>query len=81
MSPLVWELVVILILFKLPVAYVCWVAWWAIKAEPEVGPQSDDAGWQPWRRPSGPRPRRGGPHGTPARRASHRVRRPGRLEA
>jgi len=61
-----WELVFTLVLLKIPVAYVGWVIWWAIKAEPEVGAQggTDGVNWQPWRRPSPNgtgRPRRGGP--------------------
>ncbi|HWE81532.1 MAG TPA: hypothetical protein VG265_07765 [Gaiellaceae bacterium] len=62
-----WELVLTLVLLKIPVAYVGWVIWWAIKAEPEVGTQggTDGVNWQPWRRPSpsdaSNRPDRGGP--------------------
>jgi hypothetical protein len=71
----VWELVFMLVILKIPVVYLCAVVWWAIKAEPEVegGGATEDAApepWRPWhsrRRQSGPRPRRGGPHGSPAR--------------
>ena len=48
------ELFVVLILLKLPVAYVGYVLWWAIKAEPELGTEGGTEGmnWAPWRRPS-----------------------------
>jgi hypothetical protein len=64
---LLWELVFVLILLKIPIAYVCWVIWWAIKAEPELGTEggTDGVNWKPWRRPSPTvspeRSRRGGP--------------------
>ena len=70
---LVWEIVFVLLILKLPVAYVCWVIWWAVKAEPELGVEGEaDSGhsWAPWRRrPTGPRPPRNGPHGAPTRTA------------
>ncbi len=48
------ELFVVLILLKLPVAYVGYVLWWAIKAEPELGAEGGTEGmnWAPWKRPS-----------------------------
>jgi len=55
------------VILKIPLIYVCWVVWWAIKAEPVIGSEGEQAhqfNWKPWRRPDGPRPRRGGPHGT-----------------
>jgi hypothetical protein len=66
---LIWEIVFVLVILKLPVAYVCWVIWWAVKAEPELGIEGDGGGshWLPWRRRRGPRPPRNGPHGVPAR--------------
>ena len=54
-------------ILKLPVAYVCWVIWWAVKAEPELGVEGEtdsgvlDALAPP---PTGPRPPRNGPHGS-----------------
>ena len=69
----VWEIILMLVVLKIPVAYVGWVIWWAIKAEPEVGTEGGTEGvnWRPWRRPSPTaspvRPRRGGPHGAPTR--------------
>jgi len=66
-----WEIVFVLVILKIPVAYVGWVIWWAVKAEPEIGAEGgmDGISWRPWLRPSpdAPRPRRGGPHGAPVR--------------
>ena len=48
-----WELVIVLVVLKIPVFYVGWVIWWAIKAEPELGTEGGTEGvnWTPWRRP------------------------------
>jgi hypothetical protein len=71
-----WELLFMMLVLKIPVVYLCAVVWYAIKAEPEpAGGESasseGDGGpspWKPWQyRRSGARPRRGGPHGAPAR--------------
>lgn len=54
-----------MLILKIPIAYLALVVWYAIRAEPEPGADSSDSfKWRPWRRPTGPRPRRGGPHGT-----------------
>ncbi len=80
-----WEIVLTLVLLKIPVAYVGWVIWWAIKAEPEIGAQggTDGVNWTPWRRPSpngSPlRPDRGAPNRTGDRARSRGQRRPERL--
>ena len=60
----IWEVIFVMLILKLPVAYVCWVIWWAVKAEPEPGAEGEphDGLWMPWRRRS-PRPPRSGPHG------------------
>jgi hypothetical protein len=63
-----WVAIIFLLVFKIPIVYVCWVVWWAIKAEPEVGTQGGTEGlsgmnWKPWKRPPTAGPRRGGPHG------------------
>jgi hypothetical protein len=65
---LVWEILFVLVILKIPVAYVCWVIWWAVRAEPEPGFQGEpESGqWLPWRRGRS-RPPRGGPHGGPSR--------------
>lgn len=68
-----WELVIVLVLLKIPVFYVGWVLWWAIKAVPELGTEggADSVNWTPWRRPPGG-------SGAPARagRGAHRRARP-----
>jgi hypothetical protein len=74
---MVWEIVFMLVILKLPVVYLCWVVWWAIHAEPlplegaalpaEVEPDSPFA-W--WRRRGRRGPRRDGPHGAPTRTAA-----------
>jgi hypothetical protein len=77
-----WEIIFMVLVLKIPMIYVCWVVWWAIRAEPVVGSDGDEAqqvNWTPWRRPSGPRPRRGGPHGS--RETARAVRRRERSEA
>jgi len=68
--PQVWEFVFLMLILKIPIVYLGWVVYWAIKAEPappehaalpaELRPEPRP----PWGRPS--RPRRG-PHGTPSR--------------
>jgi hypothetical protein len=72
-----WELVFMLVILKIPVVYLCAVVWYAIKAEPEPAGGESTAPdglqpspwkpWRSWRRNDGPRPRRGGPHGAPSR--------------
>jgi hypothetical protein len=70
----VWELVFMMLVLKIPILYLCAVVWWAIRAEPrplegaallvpaepKVGPEPCD--YRPRRqlRPR-PRPRRGYP--------------------
>jgi hypothetical protein len=70
-----WVAIIFLLILKIPIVYVCWVVWWAIKAEPEVGTQGGTEGlsglnWKPWKRPPGAGPRRGGPHGRFSRKAN-----------
>jgi hypothetical protein len=67
-----WELIFMMLILKLPIAYLCFVVYWAIKSEPNppepavlpVRPDPDPErppAWTASRRP--PRkPRRGGPH-------------------
>lgn len=47
-----WEILIMVVVLKIPVAYVGWVIWWAVKAEPEVGTEGGTEGvnWAPWRR-------------------------------
>jgi hypothetical protein len=76
MSGEAWELVFMMLILKIPLVYLGFVVWYAIRAEPEPGVDPNDYSiWQPWRRPSGPRPRRGGPHGTRDARGASRTRR------
>ncbi len=71
-----WELIWLMVIMKIPILYLCWVVWWAIKADPgreegaalpavlpsdSPGPGS---GWR-FRRARRPRPVR--PHGGPTR--------------
>jgi hypothetical protein len=60
-----------MVIMKIPILYLCWVVYWALKSEPrpeepaavvtaDVG--ADPPPWRPGRQP-----RRSGPHGRPAR--------------
>jgi hypothetical protein len=66
-----WELIWLMLIMKIPIAYLCWVVYWALKSEPQPAEPAVLAvpfdGWErpPWRPRS--RPRRPGPHGRPAR--------------
>jgi hypothetical protein len=65
MSRGAWELVFMMVILKIPLVYLGLVVWYAIKAEPEPGVDpTEHSVWRPFSRPRGPRPRRGGPHGT-----------------
>jgi hypothetical protein len=74
-----WEIIFMVLVLKIPMVYVCWVVWWAIRAEPVIGSEGEpvhEINWRPWHRPDGSRPRRGGPHGPrdAARRKRDRAR-------
>src|SRR4051794_25995756 len=68
----VWELVFLMVILKIPIAYLIGVIWYAIKAKPlpgagagitaQVGPEPTDGGRFRPRRLGGPRP-----HGGPTR--------------
>jgi hypothetical protein len=70
----VWELIFMMVILKIPIAYLCFVVYWAVKAEPKPpepvrsAPQAErpdpKAPWSPNSRR--PRPRRG-PERGPAR--------------
>jgi hypothetical protein len=68
---MVWELVFLMVILKIPVIYLCAVVYWAIKAEPgpaEPAPllaSPDIEPRPPWS--PNPRRRRSGPHGSPRR--------------
>ena len=65
-----------MVIMKIPILYLCWVVWWAIKAEPgreegaalqaAVPPGSPEPG-SGWRFRRARRPRSGRPHGGPTR--------------
>ena len=71
-----WELIWLMVIMKIPIVYLCWVVWWAIKAEPRhpegaaltaavpPGSPGPDSGWRP-HRARRQRPTR--PHGGPTR--------------
>jgi hypothetical protein len=67
----VWELIWLMVIMKIPILYLCWVVYWAIKAEPRPEEPArvligdDDGGSSPWKAQR--RPRRPGPHGRPTR--------------
>jgi hypothetical protein len=76
----VWELIWLMAIMKIPIVYLCWVVYWAIKAEPRPeepatlvagGDGPDPSPWHARHR----RPRRPGPHGRPTRSYA-RARRP-----
>lgn len=62
---MVWEAVFLLVVLKIPIAYLCLVVWWAIRAEPrpEAGAEATawvsptDGGSCTWRRAVGRRRR------------------------
>jgi len=70
----VWEIVFLMVILKIPIAYLCAVVYYAIKAEPrpeegaavtaKLGPDDSGSGWTRRLRPRrfGPRP-----HGGPTR--------------
>jgi hypothetical protein len=67
----VWELIWLMVIMKIPILYLCWVVYWAIKSEPRpeqpaalVVPAdgSEPTTWRPRRSPRKP-----GPHGRPTR--------------
>ncbi|HUQ22224.1 MAG TPA: hypothetical protein VM049_04345 [Gaiellaceae bacterium] len=83
---MIWELVFMLVILKIPVVYLCAVVWWAVKAEPQplegagvVGVLGPDPGcdWQTRRARAlrrGPVPRGGRPARKPGRVAYARAR-------
>ncbi len=75
---MVWETIFLLVILKIPVIYLAFVVWWAVRSEPAPpeplepavvpAPYEPDprTGWRFLRRSARPRPRPG-PHGSPAR--------------
>ena len=81
---MIWELVFMLVILKIPVVYLCWVVWWAVRAEPTplegagrlapVVPRTPDCDWRRQRaepRRRGPRPHGGGRRGGRPERVIH----------
>jgi hypothetical protein len=76
---MVWEIVFLMVILKIPIIYLCVVVYWAIRGErgpaepallvarPDIEPRS------PWSPRSGGR--RTGPHGSPGRRYARVARR------
>lgn len=78
---MIWEVVFLLVLLKIPLVYLCIVVWWAIRAVPRdehpvlAAPVPDTptppSAWgRPVRRPRPPEGRRGRRERAPARSAS-----------
>ena len=69
----VWGFIFLMLILKIPILYLCWVVYWAIKAEPkppefasvtaQIGPEPR----APWSRPTRGHVRRPRPHGGPTR--------------
>ena len=64
-----WMTIWFMVILKIPIFYLAWVIWWAVKDPPEAhagegeaepGGSGDGPGWRPTRR--SPVRRRGGPH-------------------
>jgi hypothetical protein len=82
MSSTAWELVFMMLVLKIPIAYLAFVVWYAIKAVPEPGVDPNEYSiWRPWKRVDGPRPRRGGPHGSRDGREAARAERSSKVRA
>jgi hypothetical protein len=76
----VWEAIFMLVVLKIPMVYLAAVVWWAIRAEPRPGDESEPVrtlvpltpcDWDEWRRRRSSRlagRRRVPPGGRPARR-------------
>ena len=68
----VWEVIFLLVILKIPIVYLCLVVYWAVKAEPRplepaLKPASLGSDPKPGRPRPGPRRPRSGPHGSPSR--------------
>lgn len=77
-----WEIIFLVVILKIPVAYVGGVVWWAVKAEPEVESDggTDAPGWGPRRKrpPGSGRSERLSARGLQSRSGSRAARRPER---
>jgi len=67
----VWELIFLMVIMKIPIAYLCWVVYWAVKSKP--APEGGEPvgvrvpAPPPWNDPRRRRPRPVRPHGGPTR--------------
>jgi hypothetical protein len=69
---MLWFTLWFLVILKIPIVYLAYVIWWAVKDPPDAyaGPGSEDleqGGGPPWR-PTRDRGRARGPHGAPERK-------------
>jgi hypothetical protein len=76
---MVWEVIFLLLILKIPLVYLCGVIWWAVRAEPAPPEPLDPSlvaaprgpepkpGWRFLRRHGRPPRPRGRPHGSPQR--------------
>ena len=70
---MLWFTLWFMVILKIPILYLAYVIWWAVKDPPDAaGPAADEIdGGGPYRRPNDDRRRlRRGPHGSPSRRSS-----------
>jgi len=74
---LVWEIIFLVVIIKIPLVYFGGVIWWSIKSEPELSTEGEGeraVGWT--RRPPKPRrPMRGTPRGGALHRGARSARR------
>jgi hypothetical protein len=67
----VWELIWLMVIMKIPILYLCWIVYWAIKSEPRpeepirLAAADDGLEPSPWR--TNRQPRNPRPHGRPTR--------------
>lgn len=63
-----WMFLWLMLGLKIPIAALLYIVWWAIhQTDEDAAPSSGDGGVRPPHRPRIPRrPRRRGPHGSPA---------------
>ena len=76
---MLWYILFFLVALKIPLVYLCYVVWWAVKDPPQPGDGFEglagagDGGGTPdqgdawWKRRTPRRPERRGPHGSPVR--------------
>jgi hypothetical protein len=75
---MLWFTLWFMVILKIPILYLAWVIWWAVKDPPEAyaGPAGSELGsgggpgWRPALHRDRVRRPRGGPHGSPRRRAA-----------